>query len=324
MPGQMPLCGARVCHCPPTSSLASKTLTSKPASSACFAVTRPLGPAPTMATRAPGRNRTAATLDDRETFASDSRRVLRIRSPVQLTCVLSAALVAALVPVDAGASELIARNATGVRLQADAQGRALISFRSEGQSRQLLAWGAVNARPPSQAVPQVAFQLRYGGSIGSNVCGGYRRPAARLEGRRLHDTGRHPLGAPGLAADAAELRRRPDGRPGRLGAPALALVGATRAARDLDRLVVPAVPPPLRPAHVSRRRRVRLPLDPVRRAARHVRAQHLRRHVREQLRRRVAAREQLPQPQADGRLLLRVLPPRAASRSAPAGSTARP
>ena len=63
-----------------------------------------------------------------------------------------------------------------MRLQADAQGRALISFRSEGQSRQLLAWGAVNARPPSQAVPQVAFQLRYGGSIGSNVCGGYRGP----------------------------------------------------------------------------------------------------------------------------------------------------
>ena len=76
----------------------------------------------------------------------------------------------------AGASELIARNATNVRLQADAQGRALISFRSEGQSRQLLAWGAVDARPPSTTVPQVAFKLRYGGSIGPNVCGAYRGP----------------------------------------------------------------------------------------------------------------------------------------------------
>ena len=50
----------------------------------------------------------------------------------------------------ASASELIARNATNVRVQADAQGRALVSFRSEGQSRQLLAWGAIDARPPSQ------------------------------------------------------------------------------------------------------------------------------------------------------------------------------
>jgi hypothetical protein len=54
-------------------------------------------------------------------------------------------------PSEAPASELIARDATGVRLQADAQGRALISFRSDGQSRQLLAWGAVNARPPSRS-----------------------------------------------------------------------------------------------------------------------------------------------------------------------------
>ena len=90
--------------------------------------------------------------------------------------VLAALLLAAVVHADARASELIARNATGVKLQADAQGRALISFRSEGQSRQLLAFGAVNARPPSQAQPQVAFKLQYGGSIGPNVCGAYKGP----------------------------------------------------------------------------------------------------------------------------------------------------
>ena len=87
-----------------------------------------------------------------------------------------AALAAMWAPAGAAASELIARNATGVRLQADAQGRALVSFRSEGQSRQLLAWGAVNARPPSQARPQVAFRLQYGGSIGPNACGAYKGP----------------------------------------------------------------------------------------------------------------------------------------------------
>jgi hypothetical protein len=85
-------------------------------------------------------------------------------------------LTAAIVPPAAHASELIARNASGVRLQADAQGRALISFRSEGQSRQLLAWGAVNARPSHPSVPQVAFRLRHGGGIGPNVCGAYRGP----------------------------------------------------------------------------------------------------------------------------------------------------
>jgi hypothetical protein len=87
-----------------------------------------------------------------------------------------ATLVAALAPVPAEASELIGRNATGVRLQADAQGRALVSFRSDGQAKRLLASGAVNARPPSQTVPQVAFKLQSGGSIRPNVCGAYKGP----------------------------------------------------------------------------------------------------------------------------------------------------
>jgi hypothetical protein len=85
------------------------------------------------------------------------------------------ALAATLVPA-APASELIARNATNVRVQADAQGRALVSFRSEGQSRQLLASSAIDARPPSPTQAQVAFKLQYGGSIGPNVCGAYRGP----------------------------------------------------------------------------------------------------------------------------------------------------
>ena len=93
-----------------------------------------------------------------------------------LCTLLVLGLLALVEPAAAHGSELIARNATDVRLQADAQGRALISFRSEGQSRQLLAWGAVDARPPSTTVPQVAFELRYGGSIGPNVCAAYKKP----------------------------------------------------------------------------------------------------------------------------------------------------
>ena len=85
-------------------------------------------------------------------------------------------LTAAALPAAAGASELIGRNATDVRLQVDAQGRALVSFRSEGAARTVAAWGAVDARPPSRSQAQVAFQLRVGGGIGPNACKAYRGP----------------------------------------------------------------------------------------------------------------------------------------------------
>lgn len=98
------------------------------------------------------------------------------RSRPRLTVAVCASVVAVLVPIDAAASELVARNATAVRLQADTQGRALVSFRSEGRSRRLLAWGALNARAPSRSVPQVAFKLQFGGSIGPNACGAYTGP----------------------------------------------------------------------------------------------------------------------------------------------------
>ena len=98
------------------------------------------------------------------------------RSRPRLTVAVCASVVAVLVPVDAAASELVARNATAVRLQADTQGRALVSFRSEGRSRQLLAWGALNARAPSRSVAQVAFKLQFGGSIGPNACRAYTGP----------------------------------------------------------------------------------------------------------------------------------------------------
>src|SRR3954470_3201349 len=52
MPGHTPLCSAVVYHCPPRSSLASKTVTAKPAWIACLAVASPPGPAPIIATRA--------------------------------------------------------------------------------------------------------------------------------------------------------------------------------------------------------------------------------------------------------------------------------
>lgn len=99
------------------------------------------------------------------------RRAFRFRATIVVFGCAAAAL-----PAAAEASELIGRNATGVRLQVDATGHALVSFRSEGQSRIVVAWGAVDARHPSRSQPQVAFQLRLGGGIGPNVCKPYAGP----------------------------------------------------------------------------------------------------------------------------------------------------
>jgi hypothetical protein len=90
--------------------------------------------------------------------------------------ILALAGAAVLGPAAAQASELIGYNATNVRLQVDASGHALVSFRSEGQSKTVVAWGAVGARHPSRTQAQVAFSLRLGGGIGPNVCKAYRGP----------------------------------------------------------------------------------------------------------------------------------------------------
>ncbi len=68
----------------------------------------------------------------------------------------------------ASASELIAnRNPTAVSLEVNGKGEALITYRREtGQIRRVLAWGAVNARPPTADVPQVELRLDYAGGWG--------------------------------------------------------------------------------------------------------------------------------------------------------------
>jgi hypothetical protein len=90
--------------------------------------------------------------------------------------ILAWACATALVPGAALGSELIGRNATDVRLQVDAGGRALVTFRSEGSPHSVVAWGAVDAREPSRSRPQVAFSLALGGGIGANACKPYSGP----------------------------------------------------------------------------------------------------------------------------------------------------
>ena len=63
----------------------------------------------------------------------------------------------------ASASQLIDRNATGVTLQLNGAGEALLTYRAEGRVRHVLAWGAVNALPPRAGVPQTKLRLDYSG-----------------------------------------------------------------------------------------------------------------------------------------------------------------
>jgi hypothetical protein len=88
-----------------------------------------------------------------------------VRRPGRLRFVLAAVAVAALFPTAASASALVARNVESPRLEVDAAGRALVSYRLRGAARHVVVWGAVDARPPTPDVPQVKFRLDYTGGL---------------------------------------------------------------------------------------------------------------------------------------------------------------
>jgi hypothetical protein len=66
----------------------------------------------------------------------------------------------------AGASQLIDRNASGVKFAVNAKGEALLTYSAEGKLKHVLASGAVNAIAPTTARKQVAFKLDYAGGWG--------------------------------------------------------------------------------------------------------------------------------------------------------------
>jgi hypothetical protein len=66
------------------------------------------------------------------------------------------------VPV-ANASQLIDRNATNVKLLVNKKGEALITYLKDGKPRRVLAWGAINALPPTADAEQVEFKVDYQG-----------------------------------------------------------------------------------------------------------------------------------------------------------------
>jgi len=84
------------------------------------------------------------------------------RNALRAACLIGLAL-GALSPGPAGASQLIDRNTTAVRLAVDTAGEALITYRAHGAVKHVLAWGAVNAVAPSTDQKQAAFHLDYAG-----------------------------------------------------------------------------------------------------------------------------------------------------------------
>src|SRR5215831_19267763 len=75
-------------------------------------------------------------------------------------------VVAGVVAHPAAASEIIDRNATGIHLAVNAKGEALVTYTSAGKLKHVLAWGAINAAPPTPGGKQVAFSLDYAGGYG--------------------------------------------------------------------------------------------------------------------------------------------------------------
>ncbi len=104
----------------------------------------------------------------------------------RLTLAVAAAAAAAVFAGPAAASELIDRNASGIKLAVNAKGQALLTYRARGRTWHVLAWGAANAIAPTTSRPQVKFRLDYSGGWGTyrkkvwigfkNACRAYRGP----------------------------------------------------------------------------------------------------------------------------------------------------
>jgi hypothetical protein len=103
----------------------------------------------------------------------------------RLAAILAVLVAAALIPATASGAELIGRNATRVKLEVSADGKALVSYVSDGRQHRTLAWGAINSIAPTGARPQVALRRDYSGGYESfhlrpgqfkNRCGAYDGP----------------------------------------------------------------------------------------------------------------------------------------------------
>lgn len=80
-----------------------------------------------------------------------------------------------LAPASAGASQLIDRNASGVRMAVNPRGQALVTYRTRGGFHRVVVSGAINARYPNPSIPQVQFRKDYSGHSWSGAGSSCRR-----------------------------------------------------------------------------------------------------------------------------------------------------
>jgi hypothetical protein len=84
---------------------------------------------------------------------------------MRLVTLVCASAVALALAGAADASQLIARNASHIKLAVNKKGTAMVTYSVRGRVTHLLAWGAVNARPrpATPGIRQVEFKVDYSG-----------------------------------------------------------------------------------------------------------------------------------------------------------------
>ena len=209
--------------------------------------------------------------------------------------VLLAALTAtvALAAPASGSEPLQDPNVTLLSMKVNAKGEALLTYRrADGSLRHVLAWGAINARAPSETTPQVRFRWDYAGGWGKYRNGKYWktlqeplrgvRRAGAPDGRRgVQGAERQLLDGAGMAASIPLLGFDPWlPQQIELGAAPLALLGPAPEARGVRELDVRrTLAGHLRPLHVPRPADLRLRLKRQGRPQGQVRPQPLHRHA---------------------------------------------
>ena len=246
--------------------------------------------------------------------------------------VVLAVLTAVALPATASASEIIDRNASDVSLKVARQRAGARQLQRARQALERARLGR-GERDPADDVPasrSSSSSTTRAATAPTSATSGRpsRTPAAPTTARSCSGSSpaaRRPTAPTGRSSPGSamlpELRPAGARKLGGLGASALALARRAAAADGQPELGLQALPPHLRLVHLPRQARARLQVDAGGRAARHVRPQPLPRHLQLGLRPGLEAREQLPDAQGHGQVLLRLLPatapPRGARRALP-------
>jgi hypothetical protein len=116
-----------------------------------------------------------------------ARLVGHSRGMTRLAAALAFVVASLVATGTAGAAQLIDRNATGVKIAANAKGEGLLTYHAHGKLRHVLLWGALGANVPTPGGKQQKLKVDYAGGYGkyrttywktfANTCGQYDGPA---------------------------------------------------------------------------------------------------------------------------------------------------